>query len=96
VAWPFIAGWFAVALACGVYVVGSRFWVRLAFTAVVGVALALLLRAAVTHRTIPVAFIAVAYGFIALSTFGWRALALALPRLARRRRGPVSGADASP
>ncbi len=47
-------------------------WVMLACTWVVGCAIALVLRAAVTHRSTPTAFIIVAYIFIGLTTYGWR------------------------
>src|ERR1700686_1349171 len=70
--WPFIAGWFAVALVTGLYTSRSQRPVRLAVTEVVGVAIALVLRSTITHRDTLIAFIIVAFGFIALSTIGWR------------------------
>ena len=84
VVWPFIAGWFAVALALRLYTSRSRLWTRLAITEVVGVAIALVLRSAITHRDTPIAFIIVAFGFIALSTIGWRVVAFVFSRVARR------------
>jgi hypothetical protein len=53
-------------------------------TAVIGVAIGMLLRVAGTHRDTPIAFILVAYGFIVLTTFGWRIGPSALSRMARR------------
>ena len=44
----------------------------LAYTWLAGCAVALVLRAAITHRTTPIAFIVVTYAFIGLATFGWR------------------------
>ena len=84
VVWPFIAGWFAVALALGLYTARNRLRVRLATTAILGIVISLLLRATVTHRDTPLAFIIVAVGFIVLTTVGWRVVAFALSRLARR------------
>jgi Protein of unknown function (DUF3054) len=66
------------------YTSRSRFPLRLAATEVVGVAIAVVLRSTITHRDTPIAFIIVAYGFIALSTIGWRVVAFALSRVARR------------
>jgi Protein of unknown function (DUF3054) len=84
VVWPFIAGWFATAFAVGLYRSRRRFLARLAITEVVGIAIALVLRSTLTHRDTPLAFIIVAYGFIAISTIGWRAVARAYSRYARR------------
>ena len=84
VVWPFIAGWFITAVATGLYTSRSRPWMRLAITEVVGIAIALVLRSTITHRDSPLTFIIVAFGFIALATIGWRAVAFAFPRLARR------------
>jgi predicted anti-sigma-YlaC factor YlaD len=72
VVWPFIASWFAVAVVTGLYASRSRLPARLAVTEVVGVAIALVMRSTITHRDTPIAFIIVAYGFIAISTIGWR------------------------
>jgi hypothetical protein len=84
VVWPFIAGWLAAALALGLYTSRSRFGMRLAITEVVGIAIALVLRSTVTHRDTPLTFIIVAVGFIVLTTVGWRVVAFAFFRLARR------------
>ena len=84
VVWPFIAGWFAAALATGLYTSRSRLPLRLAITEVVGIAIAMVLRSTITHRDTPLAFIIVAFGFIALSTIGWRVVAFAVMRLTHR------------
>jgi Protein of unknown function (DUF3054) len=80
VVWPFAVGWFAAAL---VHVSVTSF-VAAGATAVIGVAIGMLLRVAGTHRDTPIAFILVAYGFIVLTTFGWRIVPSALSRMARR------------
>jgi hypothetical protein len=72
VLWPFLVGWFVAAVVFGVYKSPLDRWVMLACTWVVGCAIALGLRAAVTHRNTPIAFIIVTYIFIGLTTFGWR------------------------
>jgi hypothetical protein len=83
VVWPFIAGWFATALATGLYTSRTRLPLRLSVTEVVGVAIALVLRSTITHRDTPLAFIIVAYAFIALSTIGWRVVVFAVSRYPR-------------
>jgi Protein of unknown function (DUF3054) len=85
VVWPFLAGWFAVAIGIGLYAARRRLAVRLVATEIVGVAIALTLRDAVTHRATPLAFIAVAFGFIAVTTLGWRVIVAVLTHQARRR-----------
>ncbi len=72
VLWPFLVGWFAIALLCRLYTSWPSRWSLLALTWAAGVALALVLRAVVTARDTPVAFIIVAYGFVGLTVFGWR------------------------
>ncbi|MFI5286491.1 MAG: DUF3054 domain-containing protein [Candidatus Dormibacteria bacterium] len=84
VLWPFLVGWFVVALALGVYRSPLDRWVMLACTWAAGCAIALGLRAAVTHRSTPVIFIIVTYIFIGLITFGWRLLVHGLARVRRR------------
>jgi hypothetical protein len=84
VVWPFAVGWFAAALALRLYTSRPQAPWRVAATVVLGVAAGLLLRVVVTHRDTPIAFIIVAYGFIALSAFGWRIIPPALSRMARR------------
>lgn len=72
VLWPFLVGWFVVAIALQLYRSPLDRWVILACTWIAGSAIGLGLRAAITHRNTPLAFIIVAYIFIGLMTFGWR------------------------
>ena len=78
VLWPFLVGWFVVALALQLYRSPLDRWLILGFTWVVGCAAALGLRAAVTHRNTPIAFIIVTYIFIGMTTVGWRLFILGL------------------
>jgi peptidoglycan/LPS O-acetylase OafA/YrhL len=72
VLWPFLAGWFVAALAVRVYARWPERWLPLIATWAGGIAIALILRAVVTQRPTPGAFIIVAFAFIGLATFGWR------------------------
>lgn len=91
VAWPLLAGWFVTALVARLYVRGDRTWLRLAATVIAGVAIALLLRATVTHRDTPVAFVVVAYLFITALTAGWRLVVVGV--LAARRGSVTRGSS---
>jgi Protein of unknown function (DUF3054) len=84
VLWPFLLGWFAAAAAIRLYTSWPNRSIALAATWVAGTAIALLLRATITQRATPIAFIIVAYAFIALLVFGWR-LALRSVQLLRHR-----------
>lgn len=84
VAWPFLAGWFPVALLSGVYTGQTQRWARLSATVVAATALTMVLRVLFTHRDAPPAFVIVAAIFIAVTTAGWRASVGAYRRLARR------------
>jgi Protein of unknown function (DUF3054) len=84
VLWPFLLGWFAAAAAVRLYTSGPNRWMALAATWVAGTAIALVLRSLITGRRSPLAFIIVAYAFIALTVFGWR-LALRGVELLRSR-----------
>lgn len=92
VLWPLLVGWFVTALAARLYVRSDHQWLRLAATVVAGVAIALLLRATVTHRDTPVAFVVVAYLFIAALTVGWR---LVVVGVLAARRGSVTRGSSS-
>ncbi len=72
VLWPFMLGWFAAAASLRLYVTWPNRWILLASTWVGGVAMAMVLRAVVTGRATPVAFVIVAYAFTGLLVFGWR------------------------
>jgi FtsH-binding integral membrane protein len=84
VLWPFLVGWFAVALTLRLYASASNRWLMLAYTWAGGIAIALVLRAVITHRDTPLAFIIVAYAFLGFATFGWRLAALGVARLRGR------------
>lgn len=85
--WPIALGWFTTAVVAGLYRRRRPSAVALATTVVVGIGLGLVIRVVVAHRDAPIAFVAVAYGFITLTTLGWRAVARALPLALSRRRG---------
>jgi hypothetical protein len=72
VLWPFLVGWFVVALPLRLYMSHHASWRVLAVTWFAGCAIALLLRVAVTHRDTPLVFIIVTFCFIGIVTFGWR------------------------
>ena len=86
VVWPFIAGWFGAALILSLYAARTRPWARVVASGVAGVKIALMLRVTVTHRDAPPAFVAVALGFILLTTVGWRVAVLAV----RERRSRLN------
>jgi hypothetical protein len=88
VLWPLAAGWFLTAGATRLYVRTDHALARLAVTVLIGVAIALVLRATVTHRDTPVAFVVVAYLFITALTAGWRLVVIAVQTLRRRRPSP--------
>ena len=85
VLWPFAVGWAVAAVATRLYVARSHPWARLAVTGAAGVTLALVVRATLTTRATPVVFGFVAACFLALTTFGWRAVRA----LVTRRRVPA-------
>jgi hypothetical protein len=87
VLWPFVAGWFAVALVVRLYTATSQPWVRLVTTWGLGIALGLVLRAGITHRESLSTFTVVVYVFTGLMTFGWRAVVLGVRRLVPVTRG---------
>ncbi len=84
VLWPFLVGWFVVAVALQLYRAPLDRWVILACTWVAGSVIGLVLRASVTHRNTPVAFIIVTFIFIGVTTFGWRLSVLGLDWVRRR------------
>lgn len=95
VVWPLLAGWFLTALAARLYVRRDHTWRRLAATLVIGIAVALLLRATASHRDTPLAFVVVAYLFITALTAGWRLVWMGVVAM-RRRGGSSPGAPAGP
>jgi hypothetical protein len=80
VLWPFALGWFAVAFATRLYTARTHRWWRAAATVVLGVTVALVLRASLTTRATPLVFGVVALSFLALATLGWRLVVAALGR----------------
>jgi hypothetical protein len=88
VLWPFLVGWFVSALVFGVYKSPFDRWVMLGLTWIVGCAIALTLRASVTDRSTPIAFIIVTYIFIGLTTFGWRLFVYGLAWVRARETSP--------
>ncbi|MFZ4584803.1 MAG: DUF3054 domain-containing protein [Acidimicrobiia bacterium] len=72
--WPFLAGWFAVALLVGTYRQPPR-WNRWAITWIGGVVLALVLRIAFTGHSFVLAFAIVATVVVGAFTGGWRLVA---------------------
>lgn len=93
VLWPFGVGWFAVALAVGLYRGDTQQWWRLVVTWAGGLTVGLFLRAVVTDREALSTFAIVAFVFVGLLTFGWRALAWAISALGRRGDAAVDGDD---
>jgi len=83
VLWPFVVGWFAAALATGLYTARTAPGRRAVATCLLGVALALVLRVTVTGRSTPVVFGLVALAFISLATLGWRVVARGVRRAVR-------------
>jgi hypothetical protein len=84
VVWPFLFGWFAAAAALCLYTSWPQRWTALAATWAIGIALALVVRAVITGRATPVAFVIVAFGFIGLTVFGWRLALLGVTFLRNR------------
>jgi hypothetical protein len=85
VLWPLAVGWYGAALLTRLYVASSGLWPRLLVTWAAGITVALVLRAAFLDRQPFSTFALVLFGFVALLTFGWRAVALAVRRLTPAR-----------
>jgi hypothetical protein len=71
VVWPFIVAWFLVAAVVRLYTRHIQ-WRRVALTLIFGIAVALVSRVTLTHRTAPIAFLIVAYVFNTMTILGWR------------------------
>jgi hypothetical protein len=82
--WPFLAGWFAAAVATRLYL-SPLSWRRALPTWLVAVPLAMWLRIALTHRTFFLSFTIVATIFVGLLLLGWRAGWFAWRRFHARR-----------
>jgi hypothetical protein len=82
VLWPIALGWAVVALLTGLYTrTGGAMWLALPVTLVGSIAITQVIRYTVQDRPAIGIFTAVALGFIGLTTFGWRAVALLVRRL---------------
>jgi hypothetical protein len=81
VLWPIVLGWAVVALLTRLYTrTGAGMWVALLITLFGGIAITQVIRYTVQDRPAIGIFTAVAIGFIGLTTFGWRAIALLVGR----------------
>jgi Protein of unknown function (DUF3054) len=81
VLWPIVVGWALVALVTRLYTrAGPGVWLALLVTLVGGLVITQLIRGAVQERPWVGIFTAVAFGFIGLTTIGWRAVALLVRR----------------
>jgi hypothetical protein len=80
VLWPFLVGWFGVALLARLYREPDRLWRALAVTWVGGVVVAQVLRGAFTDRPWISTFTIVALIYLGLTTFGWRLVATLVAR----------------
>jgi hypothetical protein len=82
VLWPIAVGWAIVALLTRLYTrSGVGMWVALFATLVGGLVITQIIRATMQDRPWIGIFTAVAVGFIGLTTFGWRLVALLVRRL---------------
>jgi hypothetical protein len=93
VLWPLGLGWFVVALAVRLYSGRRHPWPRLVVTWLAGVAVALAARNVLLDRELVGVFALVLYAFVGVTTFGWRAVAVAVTALAHRRDAPVDRDD---
>jgi hypothetical protein len=82
VLWPIVVGWALIALVTRLYTrAGAGMWVALFVTLVGGLVITQIIRATMQDRPWIGIFTAVAFGFIGLTTFGWRGIALLVGRL---------------
>jgi hypothetical protein len=82
VLWPIAVGWALVALVTRLYTrTGVGMWVALVVTLVGGLVVTQIIRGTMQDRPWIGIFTAVAFGFIGLTTFGWRVVALLVRRL---------------
>lgn len=79
VMWPFVLGWFAIALATRLYQRADHEWRALAITWIACVAIAQMLRGVMGHPWIS-AFPIVALVYLGITTFGWRGVAALVAR----------------
>ena len=83
VLWPIVLGWFVVALVTRLYTRanGGGMWLALLGTLVGGLVITQLLRGSLQDRPWIGIFTLVAFGFIGLTTFGWRLVGSAYRKL---------------
>jgi hypothetical protein len=82
VLWPIVVGWAVFALLTRLYTrTGLGMWVSLFATLVGGLVITQVLRYTLQDRPWIGIFTAVAFGFIGVTTFGWRAIALLVRRV---------------
>jgi hypothetical protein len=92
VCWPLFLGWFAVALAVRLYTRAGGVWLSLLVTLAAGVAVAAVFRGAFTDRPYVSIFTVIAYAYLGLVTFGWRAIWALVTRTRARRAAPPATA----
>jgi Protein of unknown function (DUF3054) len=81
VLWPIALGWAVIALLTGLYTrSGAGMWIALLVTLCGGLAITQVIRYTVQDRPWIGIFTAVAIGFIGLTTFAWRGIALLVGR----------------
>ncbi|MFN8027495.1 MAG: DUF3054 domain-containing protein [Acidimicrobiia bacterium] len=83
VLWPIVLGWSVVALLTRLYTRGNGggMWLALLGTLVGGLVITQVLRGSLQDRPWIGIFTLVAFGFIGLTTFGWRLVGLGYRRL---------------
>lgn len=86
---PFLAGWFASAVAFGGYASDTLSTVRIATTRtlrvwVIGCAIALAIRSVLEHRIVPLTFAAIAFTFNLMLLATWHGCLAAISRRWRR------------
>jgi Protein of unknown function (DUF3054) len=92
VVWPFVVGWFGVALVTRLYTRHTGVWRALTVTWLGGIAVMVGLRGTFTDRPYVSTFTIIALVFLGLTTFGWRSIATVISR--RRGRSGASSTTA--